>query len=130
MIIKTGIDIIEVERIKTNIEKYKDRFLNKVFTKKEIEYCESRKIQKYESYAGRFAAKEAIFKAISDILDNKYNIEWKDIEVVNNEYGKPYVNLKLEKFAKMKDINRVVNIDISISHIKDIAVANVVMLLK
>ena len=71
MLLKTGIDIIEVKRIEEGIEKYGEKFLNRVFTEKEIEYCESKKAQKFQSYAGRFAGKEAVFKAVSAYLDNK-----------------------------------------------------------
>lgn len=120
MNIRTGIDIIEVDRVKDNIDKYGEKFLNRVFTQKEIEYCESRGAHKFESYAGRFAAKEAIFKAVSDLLDNKFEIEWKDIEVFNDKNGRPYAKLQ---FVKIDDIK----MDISISHIKDVAVASVVV---
>ena len=120
MNIRTGIDIIEVDRVKDNIEKYGEKFLNRVFTQGEIEYCESRGAHKFESYAGRFAAKEAIFKAVSDLLDNKFEIEWKDIEVFNDKNGRPYAKLL---FVKIDDIK----MDISISHIKDVAVASVVV---
>ena len=123
MNVKTGIDIIEVERIKENIEKHGDRFLNRVFTQKEIEYCESKNTQKYQSYSGRFAAKEAVFKALSYKLDNKYEIEWKDIEIVNDENGRPVVNVygKPKEIIKNSD-----NIDISITHVKEMALASVV----
>ena len=123
MNVKTGIDIIEVERIKENIEKHGDRFLNKIFTQKEIEYCESKNTQKYQSYSGRFAAKEAVFKALSYKLDNKYEIEWKDIEIVNDENGRPVVNVygKPKEIIKNSD-----NIDISITHVKEMALASVV----
>lgn len=120
MNIRTGIDIIEVDRVKDNIEKYGEMFLNRVFTQGEIEYCESRGAHKFESYAGRFAAKEAVFKAVSDLLDNKFEIEWKDIEVFNDKNGRPYAKLQ---FVKIDDIK----MDISISHIKDVAVASVVV---
>lgn len=128
--IKTGIDIIEVSRIKENIEKYGDAFLHRVFTEKEIEYCEARNIQKNQSYAGRFAAKEAVFKAVSWVLESKFDIEWKDIEVLNDEKGRPYVRLSgnignaLKKFRNGELLE---SIDISISHINDIAVASVAM---
>lgn len=127
--IKTGVDIIEVSRIKENIEKYEESFLNRVFTEKEIEYCESKKVQKYQSYAARFAAKEATFKAISYLLDNKFDIEWKDIEILNDKNGRPFVNLsgKLRKLIidlGKEDICN--NIDISISHVRDCAIASVV----
>ena len=91
--VSCGMDIIEIERIKEDIEKLQEKFLNRVFTDNEIEYCESRNVQKYQHYAGRFAAKEAIFKAISKELDNKYSVSWKDFEVVNDGQGRPIVNL-------------------------------------
>ena len=65
MKIACGTDIIEIERIKENIENLGEKFLNKIYTKQEIQYCESKKVQKYQSYAARFAVKEAAFKAIS-----------------------------------------------------------------
>ena len=109
MILKTGIDVIEVERIKENIEKHGKTFLNRVFTEKEIQYCEDRNVQKFQSYAGKFAAKEAIFKAVSAFLDNKFDIEWKDIEVLNDDNGRPFVILSDELCGKLN-----YNIDISI----------------
>ena len=84
MRIECGTDIIEIGRIKDSIEEAGERFLDRVYTKAEIEYCESKKKQKYQHYAARFAAKEATFKAISSLLEDKYSICWKDIEVVND----------------------------------------------
>ena len=124
MRVKCGVDIIEISRIQDSIEKLGDTFLNKVYTKKEIEYCESKKKQKYQHYAARFAAKEALFKAISWKLEDKYEICWKDIEVLNNNQGRP--ELKLIGV----DLKNIENIDISISHCKNYAVANVVVLAK
>lgn len=118
MKITCGTDIIEVERIKKAIEKNKEKFLNEIYTKKEIQYCEAKKVKKYEHYAARFAAKEAIFKAISNTLKNKYDLTWKDAEILNNEEGRPYVILNKEKIKK--DIQ----IEISLSHIKEYAIAN------
>ena len=120
MKIRTGVDIIEIERIKQSIEETEGKFCERVYTKKEIEYCESKRTQKYQHYAARFAAKEAAFKAISQLLDNKFDIEWKDIEILNDENGRPYVNLQ------KKEIN-IDDIDISISHCKTYAVASVVV---
>ena len=116
MKVKTGTDIIEVERIKDSIEKLGDKFLNRVFTENEIAYCESKKANKYEHYAARFAAKEAIFKAISPLLENKFSIDWTDIEILNDNEGRPYAVL-------YKDNLKNINIDISLSHIKEYAVA-------
>lgn len=120
MKIRTGVDIIEIERVKQSIEETEGRFCERVYTQKEIEYCESKKAQKYQHYAARFAAKEAAFKAISQLLNSKFDIEWKDIEILNDENGRPYVNLL------KKDIN-IDDIDISISHCKTYAVASVVI---
>lgn len=117
-----GTDIIEIDRIKNSIEELGDKFLDRVFTKKEIDYCESKKNQKYQHYAARFAAKEAAFKAISWKIEDKYKICWKDIEVENDKQGRPI--LKITNID-LKDIE---NIDISISHCKNYAVANVTIL--
>ena len=121
MKIRTGIDIIEIERIKQSIEDTDGKFCDRVFTEKEIEYCESKKAQKYQHYAARFAAKEAFFKAVSPVLNNKYDIGWKDMEVVNDENGRPCVNILSEKVKDIQDI------DISISHCKTYAVASVIV---
>lgn len=121
MKIKTGTDIIEIERVKASIEDTDVKFCERVYTEKEIEYCESKKMQKYQHYAARFAAKEAVFKAISKTLNRKYDITWKDIEVLNDETGRPYIKLS-EQFA-----NKIEDIDISISHCKKYAIANVVV---
>ena len=123
MDIKNGIDIIEVDRIKESIEKQGDKFLNRVFTEKEIKYCESKKVQKYQSYAARFAGKEAVFKALSSLIDNKYDVSWKDIEILNDEEGRPFVNI----MGNLKEIvGAKVNIEISLSHIQRIAVAEAI----
>lgn len=124
MKIKCGTDIIEIDRIKDSIEKFGESFLNKVFTKNEIQYCESKKVQKYQSYAARFAAKEAVFKAVSTLLDDKFSICWKDIEVQNDSQGRPYVNLYGENLKNIEQI------DISVSHCNSYAVASVVVILK
>jgi len=120
MKIRTGIDIIEIERVKQSIEDTEGKFCERVYTQKEIEYCESKKMQKYQHYAARFAAKEAVLKAISQLLESKYDIDWKQIEILNDEDGRPYVNL-------LKQGLKVENIDISISHCKTYAVASVVV---
>ena len=121
MKVNCGIDIIEITRIKETIEDMGEAFLHRVYTKKEIEYCESKKGQKYQHYAARFAAKEAAFKAISKELNDKYSISWQDIEVTNDNQGRPKLNI----LNKNLDIQ---SIDISISHCKEYAVASVVIL--
>ncbi|MBQ2835714.1 MAG: holo-ACP synthase [Clostridia bacterium] len=122
MKIRTGVDIIEIERVKESIEETNGKFCERIFTQKEIEYCESKKSQKYQHYAARFAAKEAVLKAISQLLESKFDIEWKQIEILNDENGRPYVNL-------LKEGININDIDISISHCKTYAVASVVVIL-
>ena len=119
MKVTVGTDIIEVERIKNAIEN-NEKFVETVFTEKEIQYCESKKITKYEHYSARFAAKEAIFKAISNYLNDKYSISWKNVEIQNDENGRPYINF-IDIDIKIK------NVDISLSHIKDYAIASAVV---
>ena len=120
MITTVGTDIIEVSRIQDGIEKLKDPFIKKIFTKKEIEYCEKTGMMKYQHYAARFAAKEAIFKAVSRKLKDKYEINWQNAEILPDKYGKPNVNfIKLPDYL-MEDLEY---IDISLSHIKEIAIA-------
>ncbi len=124
MEIKVGTDIIEVERIKESIESLGEKFLNRVYTKNEIEYCEKTNSMKFQHYAARFAAKEAVFKAISKLLNNKFDISWKDIEIINDENGRPYVELYCIEKQKIADI------DISLSHIKDYAIAMVAVTIR
>ena len=120
MKITVGTDIIEVKRIEKAFEN--DNFARTVFTEKEIEYCESKKASKYQHYAARFAGKEAVFKAISKYLEDKYSISWNNVEILNDKNGKPYVNLI--------DVNiKCTNIDVSLSHLKDYATANVVIVM-
>lgn len=123
MKISCGVDIIEIDRVKESIEQLGDKFLNRVFTDKEIEYCESRKNQKYQHYAARFAAKEAVFKAISVMIPDKYGINWKDIEILNDDTGRPYVNI-LNHDIKSEDV------DVSISHCREYAVANAIFTIR
>ena len=123
MKILTGTDIIEISRIKESIETLGDTFKDKIYTKKEIEYCESRKNAKYQHYAGRFAAKEAIFKAVSDLLEDKFEISWQDAEVLSDKMGKPKITFKNDKLQE-----KIESIDISISHCKEYAIANVVVI--
>ena len=118
MKVTVGTDIIEVKRIEEAFEN--DKFANTVFTDKEIEYCESKNASKYQHYAARFAAKEAVFKAISSCLENKYDLNWTDIEVINDALGKPKVKLN-------KKVQKINEIKISLSHCNEYAVANILI---
>ena len=124
MRVNCGTDIIEIDRVKDSIEKLGNPFLDRVFTKKEIDYCESKNKQKYQHYAARFAVKEAAFKALSEKIKDKFSVSWKDFEVVNDEQGRPKLNVYNVNLDNIEDI------DISISHCKNYAVANVTVLIK
>ncbi len=90
MVFGVGIDIIEIERIKKSVERFGDTFLNKIFTSTELAYSLSKK-NKYQHLAARFAAKEAIAKALS--TSDRNGFRWKDIEIYNEKNGMPRVNL-------------------------------------
>ena len=123
MQVKCGTDIIEICRIKQSIEEMGEHFKNRIYTKQEIEFCESKKKQKFQHYAARFAAKEATFKAISQLLDNKFDISFNQIEVFNDSNGGPYIRINDFEFKEIKSI------DISLSHCREYAIANVVVLM-
>ncbi len=110
MVFGIGIDLIEIDRIEKSISKFGDHFLNKIFTKLEIDYSSS-KGSPYQHYAARFAAKEAIAKALAT-PDNK-GFNWHDIEVYNEPNGFPNVRL----YGKVKNIlGDDKGLKISISH--------------
>lgn len=115
-----GTDIIEIERIKESIENIGQPFISRVFTVNEINYCESKRKAKYQHYAARFAAKEAAFKAISKAIKDKYSLKWQNIEILNDENGRPIL-----KFVEF-DVKGLKDTDVSISHCKEYAVAIVV----
>jgi len=92
-----GIDIIEIDRIKSAVKHHRGKFLNKVFTKREIAYCTMKKKLKFPELAARFAAKEAYSKAIGTGIRG---IHWKEIEVMNNSNGKPYIYVKRKLMKK------------------------------
>ena len=129
MKITTGIDIIEVERIKKAIEELGDTFLNKIYTEKEIQYCNRSEKVKYQHFAARFAVKEAVFKAVSEYLENSYNDLWKDVEVIGKESGKPCINVEKlrKKLQKAGAKYELMDIDVSISHVASLAMASVVV---
>lgn len=90
MIFGIGIDIIEIDRIRKSIEKFETLFLNKIFTKSEVDYCISKK-NKYQHFAARFAAKEAIAKALATGWSKGFR--WQDIEIYNEPSGLPKARL-------------------------------------
>ena len=125
MIISTGIDLAEVDRIQLALDdpRIGRRFRARVFTEKEIAYCETKQRGKYESYAGRFAAKEAVMKALGRGWGAK--VRWLDIEVGRARSGKPEIILhdKTAKFAEQLGIRRWA---LSITHTKQHGLAYVI----
>mgnify|MGYP000969765554 CR=1 FL=1 len=119
----TGIDIIEIDRIQNVLSRYGNRFLNKIFTPDEIQYCRGRS----PNLAGRFAAKEAFVKALGTGFRN--NINFKDIEVAKNLHGKPYIIMKEKISNKIKTLFKVkkFNVSLSISDEKKYSIANVII---
>lgn len=120
---RCGTDIIEISRIKETIEKYDTNFIERIYSTYEIEYCKKKGNAKYQHYAARFAAKEAVAKMLGTGFNGSF--EWKDIEVKNDEFGKPKVEL-LNGAKKIFEEENLENIDISLSHCKEYAIAMVI----
>ena len=122
MIIGIGTDIIEVERIKRLLSEQK-KFKDRIFTSGEIEYCRG-KVNNGQNYAARFAVKEAFLKAIG--TGWREGVAFKEIEVVNDKKGKPGLILSgtAKKIAKELAVT---NIQVSISHLKDLAIGIVIL---
>ena len=123
-ILDIGVDIVEIDRIKEALTK-NERFLNKLFTKNEIEYFNSKNF-KVETIAGNFAAKEAISKAIGTGIRN---FNFSDMEILRNDLGKPVVKTYNNLKQICIDFN-VLNIKVSISHSNKYAVANAIAITK
>jgi holo-[acyl-carrier protein] synthase len=121
MIIGIGTDIIEIPRIAQSLEKYGNRFINRIFTPTEIDYCESFKVNKELHYAVRFAAKESFSKAIGTGITSGFKL--KEVGIINDEAGKPEIQLfggLAEKYGKYK-------IQVSLSHTDTNALAFIVI---
>jgi holo-[acyl-carrier protein] synthase len=122
VIVGIGIDVAEVKRIRAVIESQGERFLRRVFTPEEVAYCEKFK-NKYERYAGRFAAKEAAMKALGTGWSR--GVRWVDVEVVRARGGRPILELKGEA-RKVADRLGVKNIALSMTHTVEQAIAQVI----
>jgi len=122
MIVGMGIDVAEVDRIRKVLESQGERFLRRVYTPAEAAYCEQFK-NKYERYAGRFAAKEAAMKALGTGWSR--GVRWVDVEVVRQRGGRPTISLKGEA-RKIAGTLGVKNIALSITHTSEQAIAQVI----
>jgi holo-[acyl-carrier protein] synthase len=122
VIVGIGIDVAEVKRIRAVIESQGERFLRRVFTPDEVAYCERFK-NKYERYAGRFAAKEAGMKALGTGWSR--GVRWVDVEVVRHHGARPTLELKGEA-RKIADRLGVKHVAVSITHTVEQAIAQVI----
>jgi holo-[acyl-carrier protein] synthase len=123
MIVGTGIDIAEVPRIRLSIERFGLRFLERIYTPREIEYCDS-KANRMERYAARFAAKEAAMKALGTGWN--HGVRWRDCEVVRLPGGRPTIAFhgKAGEFAARLGVK---NAALSLSHTQEQAIAQVIL---
>ena len=123
MILGTGVDIAEVSRIRETIQRFGDRFLQRIFTEGEISYCE-RRARRFESYAARFAAKEAGMKALGTGWSR--GVRWRDIEVVRPKGQRPTIQFH-GKAAEIANKLGAKNIALSITHTSEQALAHVIL---
>ena len=126
MIAGTGIDIVEISRMRAAVKKWGNNFISKVFTAREIKYSTSKRFSE-QHFAARFAAKEAVVKAFGE--PSKFPIRWTDIEVVNNSEGKPIIEFKGDAL-KLKKTKKIDDIIVSMSHSRNYAIASVILLRK
>ena len=123
MIVSTGIDIVEVYRIRETLART-PRFAERVYTEAERTYCESKGAAAAQSYAGRFAAKEAFLKALKTGWRGK--LKWTDMEILNDEAGAPTLRLTGEA-QQLLEAMGVEHVHLSISHTTEHAVAQVIL---
>ena len=125
MIIGIGIDIVDINRIEKTLDKYGKKFKLRCFSKNEIDSSE-KKIKPANSYAKKFAAKEAFTKALGTGFAR--GVFWKDITVQNDIYGKPFIKLYGNASKKLKELySKPCYIDVSLSDEKNYAIANIVI---
>ena len=123
LIVAHGVDIVKVERVAHSIEEYGERYLTRVFTKEEREYCEGRAKRRSEHYAGRFAAKEAALKCLGTGWSK--GIAWTDVSIRNDTFGVPHLVVagKAQEYAMDLGIRRWL---VSVSHTSENAMASVI----
>lgn len=123
MIIGSGVDLCEVDRIRKSIERFGEKFVQRIYTEREIAYVE-RKANKFERYAARFAAKEAGMKAIGTGWN--HGVRWRDIEVSRQPGGRPTITFH-GKAAEFATRLGTAHIALSLSHTAEQAIAQVIL---
>lgn len=124
MIKGTGIDIVKISRISSMVEKYGDTFTQKVFTPSEVKYC-LKKANPGLHFAGRWAVKEAFYKALP--ADCQKVSFWKSIEILSSKGGKPEVHVITSELKGALDVAGITDVFVSISHEKEFAVASITL---
>ncbi len=112
-----GVDLVRVARIEKAVRRWGDKFLDRVFTGDELEYCLSRR-RRYEHLAGRFAAKEAVIKALGK------RVSWKSVEILPGNHGVPEVDFPREG---IEGVSPEAKVNLSITHVEELAAAFAVL---
>ncbi len=120
MIYGIGIDIVHIPKFKQVIGKWGDRFKNRIFTQNELAYCNGRRFSE-QHLAARFAAKEAFIKALGR------GVKFSDIEILNNQAGKPYIDIAELKIRNPKSEIRNFKTHLTLSHDGDYCIAQVIV---
>ena len=123
MILGTGVDIAEVARVRETIERFGERFLKRIYTEGEVRYCK-RRARRFESYAARFAAKEAGMKALGTGWSR--GVRWRDIEVVRPKGQRPTIQFHGEAAAVAARLGTK-NVALSLTHTSEEALAHVIL---
>lgn len=123
MLIGTGVDLIEIERIAHSIERYGERFLRRIYTDHEIAYCRSKR-SSAESFAARFAAKEAGAKALGTGISR--GVTWIEFQIARQPGGRPVLELRGRAALLARELG-VKTISLSLTHTGNLAMATVMM---
>ena len=124
MVLGVGTDLIETKRIEESIVRYGERFLERVFTQNEIAYCMRKRKNAAESFAARFAAKEAGAKALGTGIS--HGITWKELEVLREPSGRPTLHLS-GRAAERAERMGVRRVQLSLTHSRELAMAVVIV---
>jgi holo-[acyl-carrier protein] synthase len=116
--LQTGIDLIEVNRVRATLARYGERFLSRVFTENELAYCHGRP----QELAARLAAKEAVSKALGVGIQHRDGVRWQEMEIVSDERGKPSVRLAGRAAQRAKEMG-LDTFALSLSHTREYAMA-------
>ena len=124
MIYGVGVDLVEIDRLQRVVSRWEGRLVERLFTAREVDYCKRKKRGYYRSLAGKFAAKEALWKALG--ASGLQGLSWSNLEVLNDPQDKPYF-AKTEALQKRLADLRIKEVFLSITHTRDHALALVIL---